>query len=66
MHRCTAKQYQNTLRCEECNLTWDIDDPEPPKCLNGRDKFIRMREKLHERTCTTTTTSAERKGRSSY
>ena len=24
-------------RCERCNLTWDMNDPEPPECLTDQE-----------------------------
>jgi len=34
MSNCKARhQGGNEIRCERCNLLWDADDPEPPKCL---------------------------------
>ena len=31
--KCDAKQFSNQLVCMHCDLTWDINDPEPPACL---------------------------------
>ncbi|AII30167.1 hypothetical protein [Pseudoalteromonas phage B8b] len=64
---CNARQYSDIMRCESCNLTWDVNDPEPPKCLTGREKFLRLRDKLHEQTnesgssCTTCSGTVSRK-----
>ena len=39
---CEAVQVSDQKRCERCNLLWDINDPEPPKCL----EFEIQRNKL--------------------
>ena len=39
---CEAVQVSDQMRCERCNLLWDINDPEPPKCL----EFEIQRNKL--------------------
>ena len=43
---CEAVQVSDQMRCERCNLLWDINDPEPPKCLNGHSLFEIQRNKL--------------------
>lgn len=30
--RCTAVQMSDSMVCENCNLTWDVNDPFPPAC----------------------------------
>lgn len=32
MSRCKAYQMSDQMRCDLCNFTWDINDPEPPTC----------------------------------
>lgn len=32
-NKCEAKQYSDQMCCGRCGLTWDVNDPEPPKCL---------------------------------
>ena len=29
---CQAKQYSNQMHCVLCELTWDVNDYEPPAC----------------------------------
>jgi hypothetical protein len=29
---CETQQYSDQMICRRCALTWDINDPEPPKC----------------------------------
>lgn len=29
---CKAYQVSDQMRCERCDLLWDINDPEPPGC----------------------------------
>lgn len=33
---CKARQYSDTMTCGPCGLQWDVNDPEPPQCLNRR------------------------------
>ncbi len=30
---CRARQYSDQMHCSNCGLTWDMNDPHPPKCL---------------------------------
>ena len=32
-HACQARQYGDQLMCAACGLNWDVNDPEPPACL---------------------------------
>lgn len=36
--KCQARQMSDQMRCEACRLTWDMNDPEPPKCGEGGNK----------------------------
>lgn len=29
---CRAVQYSDQMHCPDCDLTWDMNDPEPPPC----------------------------------
>lgn len=29
---CKGKQYSDKMVCKRCNLTWDMNDPDPPAC----------------------------------
>ena len=29
---CQARQYSDEMSCAACGLSWDISDPNPPKC----------------------------------
>jgi|AntDeeMinimDraft_6_1070357.scaffolds.fasta_scaffold19728_1 hypothetical protein len=31
-HVCQAKQYSDQMHCVLCDLTWDMNDYEPPAC----------------------------------
>lgn len=33
---CLARQIGDQMFCTPCGLVWDVNDPEPPKCRNGR------------------------------
>lgn len=35
MSRCKVYQMSDQMRCDLCNLTWDINDTEPPLCQSG-------------------------------
>jgi len=34
--RCLARYEGDQMRCVECGLVWDMNDPEPPHCNEGR------------------------------
>ena len=40
---CQARQYSDQKHCERCNLTWDMNDFDPPECLTIRVKEIGKR-----------------------
>lgn len=29
---CEARQQSDQMRCERCNLVWDMNDIDPPEC----------------------------------
>jgi hypothetical protein len=29
---CFARQYSDRMRCYTCDVSWDVNDPDPPKC----------------------------------
>jgi diadenosine tetraphosphate (Ap4A) HIT family hydrolase len=29
-----ARQYSDQLHCHICGKQWDVNDPEPPECIN--------------------------------
>lgn len=45
---CNARQYSDCMRCERCNLTWDVNDTDPPHCLTGRELFLRKKAELND------------------
>ena len=45
---CEARQVSDQMRCERCDLLWDINDIDPPECLTGQELFERVKTKLHE------------------
>lgn len=50
MTNCKARQQSDQKRCERCDLTWDMNDPDPPKCLTnyelGEQCLKRLKEEL--------------------
>lgn len=30
---CWAKQHSDQMKCDLCNLVWDVNDPSPPSCI---------------------------------
>lgn len=32
---CKARQYSDEMQCGRCGLCWDVNDPDPPKCLDN-------------------------------
>lgn len=43
---CEARQYSSSVECLRCNLQWDMNDPDPPKCMTGKELFDRQRREL--------------------
>lgn len=44
---CKARQFSDQMYCHKCNLTWDVNDPEPPECGSGKQWHTEvMRENL--------------------
>ena len=45
-----ARQYGDELYCRVCGKTWDVNDPDPPPCIDrkavGRESIKSMKEKL--------------------
>jgi len=42
---CEARQYSDQMVCVKCDLSWDVNDLDPPKCGNektedDRRKFV--------------------------
>ncbi len=35
--QCQATQSSDQKHCVRCNLTWDMNDPEPPACLSNKE-----------------------------
>jgi len=32
MRNCRARQFSDSMSCVRCELSWDMNDPQPPKC----------------------------------
>jgi len=30
---CQARQFNDEMRCDRCNLVWDVNDDDPPDCV---------------------------------
>ena len=45
---CKARQYSDQKRCERCNLTWDMNDDDPPKCLTTHEIGQRCLDRLKQ------------------
>ncbi len=43
---CQARQYSDQTICTRCDMTWDVNDPEPPNCKTGRELYNYVKEKL--------------------
>ena len=41
-----VRQYSDQLYCSNCGKTWDVNDPYPPACMSGHDKFLQIRDEL--------------------
>ena len=46
---CHARQYSDQMQCGKCGLTWDVNDPEPPKCNPIRQPDWREQDKKRGR-----------------
>lgn len=33
---CKARRVSDQMCCHRCGLVWDVNDPDPPKCNNGK------------------------------
>lgn len=31
-----ARQYSDTMECATCGKQWDVNDPDPPSCIDVR------------------------------
>jgi len=47
---CHARQHLYNIQCTRCDLNWDTDDKDPPKCLTnseiGRRTLQRIQKEL--------------------
>lgn len=34
-----ARQYGDELQCHICGKTWEVNDPEPPPCINEETPY---------------------------
>ncbi len=49
--KCKAKQYSDQMYCEDCGITWDMNDLYPPKCGRRAGKgsgIIRVKQSRME------------------
>ena len=35
MNHKNAKQFNDTMFCDDCNQYWDVNDLHPPECVTG-------------------------------
>lgn len=42
MHHCKAYRQSDEMVCSHCDLRWDVNDPEPPKCQPRREPLVRL------------------------
>ena len=36
--KCYPVQFSDQIVCGKCGLTWDVNDPAPPRCKEARDE----------------------------
>ena len=52
---CKAIRRNDQMCCDQCGLQWDIDDPDPPVCVNGeqqgRQVLDALKKELAEKRC---------------
>jgi len=51
---CQARQYSDQMHCAKCGLTWDVNDPDAPACVEDprsefEEKFLELRGKGYRR-----------------
>lgn len=34
MSECKARQYSDQMMCDYCGLAWDVNDHDPPDCVD--------------------------------
>lgn len=55
MKGCEARQQSDQKRCERCDLTWDMNDPDRPDCLTaeqiGRAALVELRASVPAAVC---------------
>lgn len=44
MRECEARQYSDQMHCKKCNLTWDMNDLDPPKCKEEKEESEEIRK----------------------
>lgn len=44
--KCEAKQYSCETVCNRCNMSWDTNDPHPPRCKTGLELFKYTKERI--------------------
>lgn len=44
--KCEARQFSDQKVCDRCNVCWDVNDIDPPKCATGYELFLRKRKEL--------------------
>lgn len=37
---CAAIQQSDEMFCNKCDLRWDVNDPEPPRCLSHSAQVV--------------------------
>lgn len=43
---CVARQHSDQYRCDRCGLSWDMTDPEPPRCRKNHELLRELRKEL--------------------
>ncbi|AUR84111.1 hypothetical protein NVP1049O_02 [Vibrio phage 1.049.O._10N.286.54.B5] len=43
-----ARQYSDQMHCPTCGKQWDVNDIDPPSCIDGHELFLQQRAKLKQ------------------
>lgn len=43
-----ARQYSDQIHCSTCGKQWDVNDIDPPSCIDGHELFLHERAKLKQ------------------
>ena len=45
---CKARQYSDQKVCKRCDLVWDMNDIDPPKCLTSKELATKTCKQIYK------------------